>query len=137
MALIHLVYASKPFGFDAATLNGILLKARAHNARDNVSGALICRADIYLQMLEGPDEAVDAAYARIVKDDRHVEPKLLLRQPIENRLFGSWAMRDDPARSWMWTQEELVDGALERASESDVLAIFERLSEEAEGQLPN
>ncbi|QLC23961.1 BLUF domain-containing protein [Parasphingopyxis algicola] len=133
MALIHLVYASKPFGFDAATLNGILIQARAHNVRDNISGTLICRADIYIQMLEGPEEAVDAAFARIVEDDRHVEPKLLLREPTDDRLFGGWAMRDDPARSWMWTREELAGGALDRATRDEILAIFERLSEEVRG----
>jgi hypothetical protein len=43
-------------------------------------------------------------------------------------------MRDDSARSWMWTQQEVANGALERATEAEVVAVFERLAaESAEG----
>jgi hypothetical protein len=130
MSLIQLVYASKPFGFDAPTLNGILSDARRLNPENDVTGALICRADMYLQMLEGPEEAVEATYQRITRDDRHLEVQRLVSKPIDQRLFANWAMRDDPARSWMWTQEEVDNGAVARASEDEVIAVFERLAGE-------
>jgi hypothetical protein len=134
MSLTQLVYASRPFGFDAAMLNGILSDARRLNPPNDVTGALICRADLYLQLLEGPKEAVEATFARIAKDDRHLEVQRLVSRPIEQRLFPDWAMRDDPARSWMWTQQEVDNGALERATEAEVVAVFERLAgEPAEG----
>jgi hypothetical protein len=44
MALQQLVYVSTPFGFDRPTLAGILVGARANNARDGLTGCLICRA---------------------------------------------------------------------------------------------
>jgi hypothetical protein len=97
MALQRLVYASRPFGFDDAMLNGILAQARHFNARDGLTGALICRADIYLQLLEGPAAALNATYARIAHDDRHLEVQLLIQEPVEERLFPAWHMRDDPA----------------------------------------
>lgn len=127
MDLIQLIYASRPFGFDNATLNAILIEARLSNPRNEITGALICRADIYLQLLEGPDTAVDATFARIARDDRHLEVKVLYRMPAAERLCPKWAMRDDPARSWMWTKREVTDGALLRASPGDILKIFERL----------
>jgi hypothetical protein len=130
MNLIQLIYASRPFGFDNATLNAILIEARVSNPRHEITGALICRADIYLQLLEGPDTAVDATFARIARDDRHLEVKVLYRMPADKRLFPEWAMRDDPAKSWMWTKREVTDGALLRASPEDILKIFERLSAE-------
>lgn len=134
MSLIQLVYASRPFGFDQATLNSILIEARRLNPENDVTGALICRADLYLQLLEGPSEAVEATFARITKDDRHVEVQRLVTRPIEARLFPNWAMRDDPARSWMWTQAEVDNGALGRATEAEIVAVFERLAgEPAEG----
>ena len=71
--------------------------------------------------------AVDATFARIARDDRHLEVKVLYRMPAAERLFPKWAMRDDPARSWMWTKREVTDGALLRASPGDILKIFERL----------
>jgi hypothetical protein len=130
MSLVQLVYASQPFGFDSAMLNGILVTSRANNVRDQITGALICRADIYLQHLEGPSDKVEAAYRRILRDDRHLDARLLLNTPVEDRLFPEWAMRDDPARSWMWTQEEVDAGAPGRATPDEVRAIFVRLASE-------
>lgn len=130
MTLIQLIYASRPFGFDSSTLNAILIEARASNTRQEITGALICRADIYLQLLEGADTAVDSTFARILDDDRHLEVKLLYRMSAAKRFFPDWAMRDDPAQSWMWTKRELADGALLRASPEEILKIFERLATE-------
>lgn len=128
--MIQLTYASRPFGFDTAMLAGILLDARRCNTRDGITGLLICRADLYLQLLEGPEAAVDAAYRRIAADDRHMDLSLLTRRSVTHRLFPRWAMRDDPARSWLWTKAEVDDGALTRASEDEILAVFERIAGE-------
>jgi hypothetical protein len=130
MPLIHLVYASRPFGYDEAMLRGILMDARRCNVRDGITGALICRDDLFLQMLEGPEDRVAAAFARIRRDDRHVEVQLLLAETIapERRLFGQWAMRDDPAQSWVWSRDEVRAGAAGQADEAEVLAFFARLA---------
>ena len=55
----QLIYSSQPFGFDEAMLAGILSGARYNNVRDGITGALICRQDIYLQLIEGPAAAID------------------------------------------------------------------------------
>ncbi|WP_082476559.1 BLUF domain-containing protein [Methylobacterium sp. Leaf99] len=132
MSLVQLIYASRPFGFDQAILNGILSQSRRCNSRDGITGALICRADVYMQLLEGSAEALDATYARILRDDRHLEIRRLSYHTVTNRLFPGWAMRDDPARSWMWSQAEVANGAIERATDLQVLQTFERLSNEPE-----
>ncbi len=128
MPLLQLTYASRPFGYDGAVLQGILMDARRCNVRDGITGALICRDDLFLQMLEGPEDKVEATYRRIVKDDRHIEVRPLTRRAVEDRLFGQWAMRDDPAQSWVWSREALHEGAAERATEAEVLSIFQRLA---------
>lgn len=130
MGLFQVIYASTPFGFDRGMPNGILADARRCNERDDVTGALICRADLYLQLLKGPEAAVRGAFARIVGDDRHLEPVCLVSAPVDRRLFPGWAMRDDPARSWMWTQEEVAAGAVARATPDAARAVFERLAAE-------
>lgn len=135
MELVQLVYASKPFGYDEMTLAGILASAREHNERQNITGSLICREDLYLQLLEGPDDEVKATYERIARDHRHVEVMKLLHQPARDRLFSKWAMRHDPAKSWMWSQAEVARGAPENAQPDEVLAIFIRLSSEIEGPI--
>ena len=130
MSLVQLVYASQPFGFDDPMLNGILSDARRCNERDNITGALVCRADLYLQYLEGAETAVEAAFKRIALDDRHLEVTRLVYAPITARLFPKWAMLDDPARSWMWTQAEVADGAVTRASAAEIIGVFARIAKE-------
>lgn len=126
--LMHLIYASKPFGYDDLALTNILSVARANNSRDDITGSLICREDIYLQLLEGPSEAVMQTYSRIRRDDRHTEVTTLVSNPTASRLFPDWAMRHDPARSLMWSVSEVRDGAVVRASQSDIIGVFERLA---------
>jgi hypothetical protein len=127
--ILQLTYASRPFGYDSAMLTGILFDARRCNTRDGITGALICRNDLFLQLLEGPEAAVEATFARIAADDRHIEVRRLTRRmiPDDERMFGAWAMRDDPAASWVWSRAEVEAGVPERASEAEVLAMFRRL----------
>ncbi|MEM1274349.1 MAG: BLUF domain-containing protein [Pseudomonadota bacterium] len=127
MALFRLIYSSRPFGYDSAILNGILLDARRANERDGITGALICRSDIYLQWLEGPEDRVRATYARIKRDDRHLEVTLLVNEAEAERAFGDWAMLHDPAATWIWSQQEVADGAIQRSTPDEVRGFFRRL----------
>lgn len=130
MPLIQITYASRSFGYDASIIAGILLDARRCNSRDGITGTLICRQDLYLQLLEGPEDKVEATYRRIQRDDRHLEVRRLTTQPISNRLFPAWAMRHDPVQSWMWTQAEVEAGAPDEATPAEIFAIFQRLAAE-------
>lgn len=130
MSLIQVVYASRPFGYDQGMLNGILADARRCNARDGITGSLICRADLYLQLLEGPADVVTAAFERIALDDRHLNVRRLLAGPAASRIFPAWAMRHDPARTWMWTPAQVAEGVPERAGRAEVLALFQRIAAE-------
>ena len=128
MQLTQLIYASHPFGFDDAMLNGILVQARRNNPAADITGCLICRHDLYLQLLEGPQAAIDALYARIKDDDRHLQVAQLSRETVTARLFPDWAMRDDPAQSWLWPPEAIAAGALFQASPDALRAVFARVS---------
>ncbi|SEV96548.1 Sensors of blue-light using FAD [Cognatiyoonia koreensis] len=126
--MIQLVYASRPLGFDAAILSCILVQARAFNAKHDLTGALICRNDLYLQLIEGPQDTVTSLYERIKQDDRHANIIELVRRPVQFRLFPAWAMRDDPVQSWMWSREDVAAGRVENAGVDEVLAVFVRLA---------
>jgi hypothetical protein len=128
MTVTQLIYYSQPFGFDDAMLNGILLQARRCNARDGLTGALIVRRDLYLQMLEGPEAAVTATFARIKRDDRHLAVKPLACEAVAARLFPDWTMRDDPAQSWLWDEQAVGDGALDRAGVEALRGVFARVA---------
>lgn len=132
MDLIQLIYASQPFGYDSAMLGGILLDARRCNERDGITGALVCRHDIYLQLLEGPEDRVSATYSRICHDDRHTAVKRLVSRTVADRMFGAWAMLHDPEKSVIWTMMEISDGVLERSPQTDVIGMFETISSNAE-----
>ena len=124
----QLIYMSEPFGFDASILAGILTDARRNNRRDGITGALICRQDIYLQMIEGETAAIDALFARIAVDDRHLEVRELWRGDVAERMFPQWDMLDDPARSWLWSPDEVAHGAVTAATPGALHAVFERVA---------
>lgn len=128
MPLAQLIYISRPFGFDEPTLDDILLSARTKNAQSSITGTLICRADLYMQMLEGPRAAVTETFARILRDDRHLEVQLVHCGDTDSRLFPKWSMRDDPPHSWMWTQAEVRAGAAREAVAVEALGVFRRLA---------
>jgi hypothetical protein len=129
MDLFRAIYTSRPFGFDEAILSGILMDARRANNRDGITGALICRADIYVQWLEGPEEQVRNALKRIERDDRHLEVKVHVAERVPERVFGEWAMLHDPAATWFWSQRDIDDGALDRAIPEEITAFFIQMSQ--------
>jgi hypothetical protein len=124
----RLIYRSMPFGFDRSMLAGILSAARRNNPRLGITGALVCRQDLYLQLIEGPGEAIDALYARICEDDRHANVELLLTEDMGERMFPNWAMLDDQSPSLFWSAQHVAAGVLEAASPDELRAPFARLS---------
>ena len=107
-----------------------MFKARTNNERADVTGCLICRDDIYLQLLEGPAESVMRIYEKIIHDDRHVEVTKLVNHTVTERMFGEWAMRDDPVQTWMWTREQIDQGVVNTATKDAVLGVFSKLAEQ-------
>lgn len=128
MSFFQTIYTSTPFGYDQPTLAGILLTARRCNERDGITGALICRGDIYLQWLEGPEVTVRALLARIAKDDRHSDMAMRMTWQAEDRMFPGWSMRHDPARSWLWPADQVAKGAAEGARPAEYRRIFAALA---------
>jgi hypothetical protein len=105
-------------------LAGILSAARRNNPRLGITGALICRHDIYLQLIEGPADAIDALFATIEADDRHFDVRLLLSEDMGERMFPDWAMLDDTSPSQFWSTAEVAASALEAASPDELRAPF-------------
>jgi hypothetical protein len=112
-------------------LDGILMSARRNNRANGITGALICRQDMYIQLVEGPDEAIDALYARILVDDRHDEVTLEASASIAERMFPGWDMYADTNPSMTFSQVEVEDGSIERASADTLRALFQRIADRA------
>ena len=130
--LKHLIYYSVPTTFDEETIEEILLKSRQNNAQSNVTGALICRSDLYFQYLEGPIDEVNKTFKKIELDNRHKNIQKIKEDETTRRLFASWAMREDPVKSWMWTRSEVKTGILARIKPKEAFEAFERLSREVD-----
>ena len=93
--LVRLLYASKAAtAVDQEELDAILRQSKANNAKSGVSGALcLCRTGgVFLQVLEGSREAVNALYAKLIVDGRHTNVTLLSYHEIRERRFSGWTM---------------------------------------------
>jgi hypothetical protein len=112
-------------------LDGIVMSARRNNRANGITGALICRQDMYIQLVEGPEDAIDALYQRILADDRHDEVTLEASAMIEERMFPGWDMMADTNPSMTFSKAEVEDGAIGRASGDELRALFQRIADEA------
>ncbi|MBP9786146.1 MAG: BLUF domain-containing protein [Acinetobacter sp.] len=112
--LIRLTYVSKatfkPFGGADGVdkkVAQILSVARRENKKNNLVGALYYGNGCFFQCLEGEKQDIDALYAKLEKDQRHTELKVLLVETIEQFGFLSWEMKyatiDKEVRSFLRT----------------------------------
>lgn len=124
----QLIYHSRPFGFDEATLLGILSQARRNNKKLGITGALVCRRDLYVQLIEGPGDAIDKLYSQIATDDRHCDVALLHRGQVTERMFPNWEMLDDSSPSMTWSTDEIESGSIENATEAELKRVFEKIA---------
>ena len=85
--------------FDITDLMDILEVSRANNDRDGITGVLLLSNNHIVQCLEGSREAVNATYARIIRDRRHRQPVLLDYRVIQARTFPDWSMGYVPESS--------------------------------------
>lgn len=99
MLSVTYVSVADPFIGDA-DIAAILVSACRNNARDELTGALVYNGHNFLQLLEGPDEKVNACLAAIKKDPRHSGMTEVRRRAVEARDFGEWAMLYDPRFEW-------------------------------------
>jgi hypothetical protein len=89
------MYASRAVpAVDQEELLAILKKSKSNNHKSGVTGALcLCSTErIFIQVLEGGREAVNALYRRIVADPRHTDAQLLHYDEIDERRFPGWSM---------------------------------------------
>ena len=78
----------------AEELQSIADVSTANNSRDNLTGALFCFRNIFYQILEGDDHAVDRCFKRIGEDDRHEGVFVLnLERNVEERMYPEWSMK--------------------------------------------
>lgn len=90
---IRLIYASQAaFDFAPEQLVDLLTTSRANNSRDGLSGMLLYSSQSFLQLLEGEQTTLDAAFERISGDTRHGHVRVLMRELVSAPMFPDWNM---------------------------------------------
>ncbi len=123
--MLQLVYVSSvnPAAAPVAP-EPILAVARRLNARDDITGLLYSDGQRFLKALEGPEEAVEATFARIAADPRHRAIVMLSRRITSQREFGDWDMAHRTSVDDLDAFLHRIRALVARASE-DVRATFE------------
>lgn len=88
----QITYISTARPGDGDVMAAIERKAIENNGRQDLSGLLLHDGVRFLQVLEGPESAVAAAFERIKVDPRHFAIVVLRDRIVDERSFGGWAM---------------------------------------------
>lgn len=92
-SLTQIIYRSIAVGHPTELdLHPILATARAFNAANEITGMLLYRQQVFVQLLEGPEDIVRELYGRISEDERHRNVETLADNEIARRRFGHWSM---------------------------------------------
>ena len=91
--LVRLLYASRAAApLTAPIVDSIMAQSRENNPRQGITGLLCFSDDIFIQVLEGGRDAVCELFNMIVRDDRHLNVRILIYEEIAERRFGGWTM---------------------------------------------
>nr|WP_254065170.1 MULTISPECIES: BLUF domain-containing protein [unclassified Frigoribacterium] len=90
MSTVYVSRSSYPFTDD--DLANLLMTSRSNNARLGITGMLLHREGRFIQVLEGPEEAVRERLAVIARDPRHTAVHTIVDELVEDRLFPAWTM---------------------------------------------
>ena len=88
--IVYLSTANTPLS--KAELTGMLEQSRSNNQQRNITGMLLYKGGNFMQVLEGPDDAVTTLFARIATDRRHKDVQVISREQIQTRQFPAWEM---------------------------------------------
>jgi len=117
----RLIYTSTSYKMlSSRDLSAILSSSRRNNTRDGITGLLIYHEGCFLQVLEGPDDKLNACFERVRRDSRHHTFLKLMDEACASRLFSEWMM----------AYQELSD--IPAAQQRQYLSIF-KLAEKLEG----
>ena len=134
--LVRLIYTSRAARpITAETLHPILRVSRAHNTAAGITGVLVFADGVFLQLLEGGRNSVNALYNRIARDARHSDLVLLAYDEVAERRFAGWAMgqanlsRLNPGTVLKYSERPVLDPY--QLTGQATLALFEELVQTA------
>jgi hypothetical protein len=88
--LVYVSSAAQPF--TQQELEALLEQARTRNTADDITGLLLYSGGNFMQLLEGPPDAVRQTFARVSASRRHRQVIELMNEPVAAREFSDWSM---------------------------------------------
>ena len=127
--LKQVIYVSEKTDTSSDSLTDIYDISQKNNSESGISGCLLIGSNSYLQLLEGPDSAVENLYSKIKMDSRHKKVKKLFEQHIEEKLFSSWSMKFAPFNNVEWGDKQLDAGKFQNISATAAVKVFKSIKE--------
>ena len=91
--IVYISYSANKFDPNGTEgIDSILEVARQYNQTKAVTGMLLYKGGIFLQILEGERAEIERLYGKIALDLRHEGLKILVKQDISERIFNDWSM---------------------------------------------
>ena len=109
----HLIYLSQATD-EYRDANQFLPGSRDYNHLHDLTGYLMSYRRNFMQLLEGPDQAVTDVMIKITADRRHHNITIILDEPGQERIFNDWSMA--------YSNQDVA-----ASLPAETLAMFERL----------
>jgi hypothetical protein len=92
-SVYHVLYRSQATSFPSeAQLQDLLACSRTYNAQHAITGLLLYSDGQFMQLIEGPEQAIHTLFDRIRQDPRHEQVVTLSEGPQAQRWFTDWHM---------------------------------------------
>jgi len=91
--MIRLVYISQAVvGITEEQVQNILKTSQRNNSANGITGVLSFGGGLFMQILEGSEQAVLRLYVKILDDPRHTDCRLIHISPADEQVFQKWSM---------------------------------------------
>jgi len=130
--LRRVIYVSEKVGSSEQDVTNIVTASTQNNPSKDITGCLVEGKNSFLQILEGPSDAIKGLYRTISEDKRHTNVNSLCDEPVDTRLFSDWSMKSDNYNRIEWGDPALNTGNFLNISADAAKNIFTRISEQAE-----
>ena len=91
--MFQLIYASHAKqAFNEIELISLLKAARTKNLKLNITGMLLYKDGIFMQLLEGDETEVRKLFSTIKHDNRHEKVVVLFEKSCDHSVLSDWSM---------------------------------------------
>ena len=135
LQLRRVIYVSEKVEPSEQNVADIVNVSTRNNPSKDITGCLLEGKNSFLQILEGPSDAIQSLYKTISEDNRHTNVKRLCDEYSDSRLFSDWSMKSDSYNQMEWSKDTLNAGNFANISVDAAKNIFTRISEQGQSSL--